>query len=176
MWTWATGLFGLGGMLIVVAFGLCVIGLCLYGTSLVDPTCEVRNVCFDLIQVDRCCVAVHMVSILFFVGSLHLWQRPDGADPAKGWKLTIGCLVGLAAVCFGVMAALLRMEVDSMMRSMLCRLAMADVKDGVLPSKPRADLTDLGRLLSDMSVVCSVGYVLCICAVFLRWCALRSVA
>jgi hypothetical protein len=163
----------LGGLLIVVAFGLCVIGLCLYGTTLVDPTCEMRTLCSDLIRADRCCVAVHMVSILFFVGSLHLWQK---SDRTKGWKFTIGCLVSVAAVCFGVMAGLLRVEVDSMMQSTLCRLAMADVKDGLLPSKPRADLADLGRLLSDMGAVCAVGYMLCICAVFLRWCALRSVA
>jgi hypothetical protein len=162
-------------LLIVVAFGLCVIGLCMYGTSLVDPTYEVRHWCPDLIRVDQWGVAVHMVSILFFVGSLYLWQKSDGA---KGWKLTIGCLVVVAAVSFGVMAVLVRVVVDFMMRSWLCRLAMADVamadvKDGELPPNSRADLIDLGRLLSDMGIVCSVGYVLCICAVLLRWCPLR---
>jgi hypothetical protein len=173
-----TGLFGLGGMLIVVTFGLCVIGLCFYSTSLIDPTCEVRNACFVLIRVDRGAVAVHMVSILFFVGSVYLWQKSDGVDLAKVWKLIIGCLFVFAAVCFGVMAALLRVEVDSMTQSMPCRVAMAgvamaDLKDGELPPNSHADLIDLGRLLSDMGIVCSVGYVLCICAVLLRWCPLR---
>jgi len=173
-WTWATGVFGLGGIFIVVAFGLCVIGLCFYGSSLIDPTCEIRNACSVLIRVDRGAVAVHMVSILFFVGSVYLWQRSDEVELAKGWKLIVGCLFVLAAVYFGVMAALLRVEVDSMTHSMPCRVAMAgvamaDLKDGELPPNSHADLLDLGRLLSDMGIVCSVGYVLCVGAVLLRW-------
>ena len=169
-------------MCIVVAFGLCVIGLCMYGTSLVDPACAVRFWCPDLIRVDRWGVALHMVSILSFVGALYLWRKSGGVGPAKGWRLTlIGCLVGVTAVGFGVMAALLRMEIDLVMRNWPCRLAMADavmtdVKDGQLPPNSRSDLADLGRLLSDMGIVCSVGYMVCIGAVFLRWCALRPVA
>jgi hypothetical protein len=174
-WTRATGLIGLGGMLIVVAFGLCVIGLCFYGSSLIDPTCAVRYWCPNLIQVDRWGVAVHMVLILLFVGSVYLWRKLDDSDPAKGWKwILVGCLQGGAAIGFGLMAALIRMEVDLMMRSLNCRLAMAelnfeDLEDGELPPNSHADLVDLGRLLSDMGIVCSVGYVLCIGAVLLRW-------
>jgi hypothetical protein len=171
-----------GGLPVVVAFGLCVIGLCLYGSSLIDPTCAVRYFCPYLIQVDRWGVAVHMVSILLFVAVLYLWRKSDETDPATCWTLVlIGCLVGVAAMGFGLVAALLRMEVDLMMRSLDCRLAMADltianVTNGDLPPKSRSDLTDFGRLLSDMGVVCSVGYMVCMCAAFLRWCALRPVA
>jgi hypothetical protein len=174
-WTWATGLFGLGGIFIVVAFGLCVIGLCFYGGSLIDPTCAVRARCPNLIQVDRWGVAVHMVLILLFVSSVYLWRKSDDLDSAKGLKLIlIGCLFVGVAMGFGLMAALIRMEVDLMMRSLDCRLAMAelnfeDLKDGELPPNSHADLVDLGRLLSDMGIVCSVGYVLCIGAVLLRW-------